>query len=769
MNMRLTQNSKAISGLSLILLLLTSAIIGAFLSYLWAIGYYESLKIKTASALSITNASFDPQHADFFRVTILHPTYSNLTEPAEITQITVLTLRDGVTHNVTDVSPSLEEAGKLKRGESKIFRCTWNWGNYSGETIRITASVAQGSGGTREFKMPFVSLEISDVRFNPAISVSHFNMTVKNSVSSVTYVNVTGITVDAKGVASVSPKLPYTLHPNDSVPLMCSWDWTDYQGENVTITVDTLQGYAAYYPKPPERTTLPPPTNIQITDVLFDAANMTRFNVTVQNSKDSPTYVNITRVDVTVENETFSDIDIIPPDIPYTLHPGANVTFTCAWNWTDYREKNATILIHTLQDFTTPPYTETTTARVILTITDILFDEKDTEQFNVTVQNSKYSLEFVNITKIDITMENGTSRVVCPSLNYTLDPGDNATFTCVWNWKNYRGKNVMVALYSLQNYTAHGIRTTRPRVILEIPMVSFDLNDTTYFNVTVENSECSLDYVLIMGIAITFENGTAKNVTVVPSRSLPQLLYPNQSASFMCLRDWSEYRGKNFTVTVYTYQEYSAESTPPMPFVITEVLFNATDTEHFTITIQNSATSITYANITEITVTVEEGAPDKVTQVTPALPHTLYPNKSESFVCTWNWTNYEGRNVTIAVHTLQGYTAYALEVIPERVLLEVVNMLFNVTDTAHFNMTVGSSELSVIEANITEITITSDGIVQNVTEIVPSLPYILQPRANVAFKCSWNWTEYQGQTAIITIRTSRGYLTSAEYTIPTVP
>ncbi len=764
--MRLTQNSRAISGLSLILLLLTSAIIGAFLSYLWVVGYYESLKIKIGPALSITNASFDPQHADFFHVTILNPTYSNLTEPAEITQITVLTLRDNVTHSVTEVSPSLEEAGKLKKGESETFRCTWNWGNYSGGTVRITASVAEGPGGSDAFKTPFVGLEISDVRFNPAISVTHFNMTVENSNSSRTYVNVTAITVDSKSVASVSPALPYTLHPNNSVPFMCSWDWTDYQGENVTITVDTLQGYAAYYPKPPEQTTLPAPTNIQITDVLFEAANMTRFNVTVQNSEDSPTYVNIIRVDVTVENETFSDIDIIlPRDIPYTLHPRAKVTFTCGWNWTNYREKNTTIIIHTLQGFTTPPYTETTAARVILTITDILFDEKHTEQFNVTVQNSQYSLGFVNITEIGITMEDGTSRVACPSLNYTLDPGENATFSCAWNWKNYREKNITVTVHTWQNYTASGVGTTRPRVILKIPKVSFDLNDTTYFNVTVENSEFSLDYAFIMGIATTFENGTVKDVAVVPSRSLPRVLHPNQSASFLCLWDWSDYRGKNFTITVYTQQEYLAESTAPMPFMITEVLFNATDREQFTLTIQNSATSITYANITKITMAVEDGVPENVTQVTPNLPYTLHPNQSEPFICTWNWTNYEGRTVTIAVHTLQGYTAYAIEVIPECVMLEVVDVLFNVTDMTHFDITAGNSELSLIEANITEITITIDGIIQNVTE-VPSLPYILQPGTNVTFECSWNWTDYQGRTVTITICTSRGYLTSAEWTLP---
>jgi hypothetical protein len=101
-----------------------------------------------------------------------------------------------------------------------------------------------------------------------------------------------------------------------------------------------------------------------------------------------------------------------------------------------------------------------------------------------------------------------------------------------------------------------------------------------------------------------------------------------------------------------------------MPLVITEALFNVTDSEHFTIIIQNSMTSVTSANITGITVTVDDGTPENITQVTPSLPQALYPREAKSFSCTWNWSAYEGQVITITIRTSGGYVTSAEYTLP---------------------------------------------------------------------------------------------------------
>jgi len=342
--MRLIRNARALSRLSLALLLLLAMIIGALLSYLWVIGYYESLHIQVpeVTTITITNATFVPQDATFFNVTLLNPSFSP--SEATITKIAVST-EDGVLHGVRETYPSLPY--RLARSASETFRCFWNWGNHTGQTVQIIVFVDDGSGATFPRVTPLVDLRIA-VNFDPAISVKHFNMTLQNSVSSATYVNVTNVVMDGKTVPpeNMTVSLPYTLQANESVSLTCMWDWTEYQGKDVTIAAHTLQGYVAYRTQ-----AAPPPVNLTITEVLFNIADTRHFKATVQNSELSPTYVNVTGITITMENETTQEVVEVSPPLNYTLHPNASVTFMCAWDWTYYRNKNVTVTIQTLQGY----------------------------------------------------------------------------------------------------------------------------------------------------------------------------------------------------------------------------------------------------------------------------------------------------------------------------------------------------------------------------------------------------------------------------------
>ena len=245
--MRLIRNTRGLGSLSLLILLLASAVIGGLLSYLWVTGYYLSLNVEVGPALSITDAFFSEQDTYRFNVTVLHPTYSNITGSASIRQISVSTLLDGLVHNVTTVVPSLDTP--LQKGEYRDFKCTWNWANYTGETVRIDVSVAEESGGSREFRTPRVDLRITEVNFNSTISVTRFNVTVENAVVSETYVNVTAVAVVADGIKqniTDTTPTPWTLEPGDIQVFSCGWNWTNYQNMDVAVTVRTLQGYRAY-------------------------------------------------------------------------------------------------------------------------------------------------------------------------------------------------------------------------------------------------------------------------------------------------------------------------------------------------------------------------------------------------------------------------------------------------------------------------------------------------------------------------------------------
>ncbi len=554
--MRIDKNVKAISQLFLILLLIVSAIIGALLSYLWVVGYYESLESETSETPSvvISNATFNPQNTTYFNLTLLYPTYSVSKEPAKVTEIAVST-GDDVLHQVVNVNPSLPH--EFPKGEYRLFECFWNWANYTGENVEISVSVEKGSGATRDYNSPLVDLGITAVSFNPGISISHFNITVENAESSATYVNVTRVAINRENVTILPPyTLPHTLNPNESVEFMCSWDWINYQNTSVTVAVYTIQGYMNYTTK-----TTPLPVTLEIAELLFDPSNTTRFNVTVRNNEGSPTHVNVMRITATMENGTIQEIDgtEVSPQIhpsPYPLNPNATETFKCPWNWTLYWDKNVIITVYTLQNFTVQ-YTVATPSPI--EILDVVFDRAFTNQSNVVVGISKFYPTNVTLAEITVTVENETFTIngteVKPfPLPHQLSPNSTVEFVCPWDWTNYQDKNVTITVRSAEDYTTYFTKVTSKRVVLAITSVLFDTIDTTGFNLTVRNSESSLDEVQISKVTITLENGTIEEI------ALSHTLSSNSTVTFRCAWIWTDYQGKNVTITVHTTEGHKTST-----------------------------------------------------------------------------------------------------------------------------------------------------------------------------------------------------------------
>jgi ribosome maturation factor RimP len=256
------------------------------------------------------------------------------------------------------------------------------------------------------------------------------------------------------------------------------------------------------------------------------------------------------------------------------------------------------------------------------------------------------------------------------------------------------------------------------------------------------------------------------------------VLNRNASLTFKCPFDWARYRGKNATISITTVQNYTVSYTKTtLPSVeITQAIFNVADTNNFNITVHNSALYYTSVQITEITLTFENGTTKQVngTTVTPALPITLSPGTSGALRCPWNWIDYQGRNVTITVKTStsDAQVAKFVKLTPKRVYLTITRISFDTINTGVFEISLRNSALSIEHANITRITITfENGTIKEVPSIAPLLPYLLGPNTTSEFTCQWDWSNYRVKNITITIHALKEngtteYLVSSLYTTP---
>jgi hypothetical protein len=91
-------------------------------------------------------------------------------------------------------------------------------------------------------------------------------------------------------------------------------------------------------------------------------------------------------------------------------------------------------------------------------------------------------------------------------------------------------------------------------------------------------------------------------------------------------------------------------------YLVTGTIFATADSQHLNVTVCNHDDSIIDLNITGITVPMDNGITFEVTEIAPSLPQQLPPDTTQNFGCTWDWTNYRGRNASITLTTEQGYT-----------------------------------------------------------------------------------------------------------------
>lgn len=559
-------NLRAVSSLIWIILLLSSAVVGGFISYLWVMANYYNMPEKS-TLLIVENVVFPVYNATYFNVTVLNP--SNSVLDVNITAMLLTVEGKNEAKNVSTAEPQFPFL--MRKGTRQVFMCLSNWSPYAGETVRIEPVSAEASTKTYAFTTPNVKLSITP-NFDASTSIKYFSVTIENQIDSWINLNISQILLFGEELkANVTPSLPFPLAPGTPQIFRCDRNWENLRGLNVTITVETLQGYEANY-----TTGTLPGAVLGISDIQFPHTDPTFFNVTVTNAADATASAIISRINLTLENAVpFS----VKARAPYLLNTtfsevfrNSSKTFVCDWNWTDRRNENVTVNVYTSQGFNVSSKTVNTPAVTVWNITDVKLDLDDTSRFSVNVTNMPISLHSLNVIRI---LFNQTATSLTPS-SVIVNASQHRMINCTFDWKTFRGKNVTITVYTedgmnvsrvvtvpsvkveiLGNSAAFGDFRDRPsNVTVPIPIL--------YVNVTISNSNNSLTNVTILRLVFESKNVTYEidgNTTNPAFSPRGYVLKINETVTVICPWNWVRYMGTDLKVTVYTKEGVTVSKT----------------------------------------------------------------------------------------------------------------------------------------------------------------------------------------------------------------
>jgi len=532
-------NKKAISTLTLIILIVASAIVGGIISYMLTIAYYVEMGYnipENTTTLAITGVYIDPEDAASFRVTILNPSFS--ISNATVTRIAVSPANETNLYEVVETQPPIEDGLVIHRGKAINITCSalqinekkMSWGEFAykfaGQSITIHVFSSNASAANKEVTLPYVKLEVIP-DFRPEITFESFNITLKNDEKSETNLTITTISLAEPTVnytirqmiwepelRSITPNLPYTLDAGENETFKCELNWLGVSDAKIKIT--TEEGYEIYH----KVALMPMQTYFTIQDVIFDEDDTEHFKVIVKNEFGLAEGITVTNITYTIKNGTTMPAENINPALPAIVPPtGQNFTFTCSWNWHDYRGKEVNVTVYLKQGFVRS-IKVTTPKPVILEILNLkdVFKLENKTYFSVNLRNHASSLETINITKKkveEITIDHSkTSSLPC-----ILKPGENITITCNLgkSWTDYQKESLNLVVEFIGNESQTNSETfvvlLPEKAKLNITSVKHVVLGTkNYLNITVENMHYSAINLTISKIIVTFENQTEPSI-----------------------------------------------------------------------------------------------------------------------------------------------------------------------------------------------------------------------------------------------------------------
>jgi len=536
--LHVSKEIKAISTLLAILLMLISAIFGALLAYMWTMApfYFEPNTVD----LVVTNLNFPADHGTYFDLTVMNPSHS--ISGTNITDIYI----ESQGLNKTSITNSVPELPIfLDRGTEQTFNCSLNWGGLAGQIITVHVLTDTNATASLSAQTPSVSVTV-DAFFDPSESIQYFNGTV--TVSAPTNLTLTQILFDYNPVENLSMTRPQVLQPNQIIPFTCYVNWEGHVKPIVQVT--TREGFEGEVRKDVGSTII-----LTATKIDFDQTNTSQVNVTLFNSPDSATYVNITSITFKHGNvtDTFNDT-LLTPTPPLTIDKNQTVTITCPWNWTDqsYRDMDVIVTAYTKQGFTSTPETARTPAKYAADMNDVHFDLNDPGSFSVNLTNRAYSLLAANLTLVEM---NQNATAIIPGL---IAPGTNATFTCTFNWSSLTGQNVNIKAHLMYGSTEIQVTYSLKLPYLEITNATF-INvppETPNINLTVRNTEFSKFNATIVQVLIRNET---TSLLVIESSG-----YQVNAGSEIVLAyswNWIPYTGNNITVVMTTIDGFQVSAT----------------------------------------------------------------------------------------------------------------------------------------------------------------------------------------------------------------
>jgi len=560
--MRLAKETRAISSIFLILIIVCSLIVGGLVTYLFVMANFYAEPEDTVD-LAITNVNFPVDHADHFDITVLNPSHSP--SDTNITDISFSVTGNQTLFAVTETSPQALPI-PLERAKSINITCTTNWGEFAGRNITVHVNALSGSGAVYTVQTQLVDLEISP-KLNATESTKYFNMTVRNLSNSAINLSLTKIYFDMNSVENLtrngtSISLPRTLAIGESLDLQCFYDWQGHT--KPLIRVETAEGYSFEV-----RETESSNVDLSVVNVTFNetSPDTDKINILISNANTSDTSVDITDIALTDENGTTYHINetLATPNLPYSVDKNTSATFECAWLWTNYRNKNVTVTAYTKQGFVSTNKTVTTPPAVIFAVTGEEFNLNQTGFFLVNVTNMPSSLQSINITQIKLDGVNVTG--IDPA-SEIIPIGEWRQFNCTFDWASLRGTDVTITVTTEDNLTTSAT-VHLPSVDLVIVDATFGMSTgIPYANITILNSVFSTRNVTITQIAFATGNVTENadgNITNPLLYPTGYVLTKDANVTISCPWNWLRFPDQNLTITVYTAEGFSASLTIQIP------------------------------------------------------------------------------------------------------------------------------------------------------------------------------------------------------------
>jgi archaellum component FlaF (FlaF/FlaG flagellin family) len=400
-----------------------------------------------------------------------------------------------------------------------------------------------------------------------------------------------------------------------------------------------------------------PYVKLNIVETFDSKFSFKKFNVTLTNDPQSE--VNITISDILIPGV---DVLQVKPDIRGYVIPRGSESVCFEFNGSWHGVAKTSIIIYTEQGYAFRKEIET--KNVYAAIQNVSFSIEHRDHFNVTVFNFAESAHYANVTKIKCKLDNGTDLPDQMYDSLGIMPNSTITLKFNWNWTEYRGRNITIVAYFLQEFETNPYNATTPSSIIAKVLNEdkvFDLKDTGHFNLTILNHVSSLEAINVTKIVVE-ENGEVLNGTKVNPPLSSRLIYPGDSTTFNCTLDWADFLenyGRKLTLTLHVIANISQKAyTFNFTFILPVAELNITAIDrieisgarYLNLTLENLGYSLWNLTLSKIIVTVE-GLANPLEYVLPKNQTVITIGSEIAVLCPFDWQKYSDRDVIVTVLT----------------------------------------------------------------------------------------------------------------------